>query len=301
MHLFLLAAAAAAAWAWRQAMAPNADRPRSQAVRWRRALSGLWVPPGLVLAAAGAVLCMGHHGNMLGHRTSAFSCAIAAATLAAAGAALAFRASQTLRLVALVRREPAIALEYDASACGPGDRPAADGVATVRARPLDWDAPFAAQVGFWRSELVVSRGLLDAFAGDRLAAVLAHERAHECYRDPFWFFWLGWLRQISGWLPHTEALWEELLLLRELRADRRAAQEVDPLVLAEALVVAAQAAVTADDPAWVAFSEAPSSSRLAARVDALLSPPEPIESLGWPRGPWLAPVGLPFLSLLLHG
>jgi Zn-dependent protease with chaperone function len=48
---------------------------------------------------------------------------------------------------------------------------------------------------------------------------LAHEQAHAHYRDTFWFFWLNVL---TSWLPHTEALWQEILFLREIRADEKA-------------------------------------------------------------------------------
>ena len=53
----------------------------------------------------------------------------------------------------------------------------------------------------------------------------------------FGFFWWGWLRRLTEWLPHSKELWQELLLLRELRADQWAAQQVDPLVLAESLLL----------------------------------------------------------------
>jgi Zn-dependent protease with chaperone function len=101
---------------------------------------------------------------------------------------------------------------------------------------LNLEIPFAAQVGVWKPQLVVCRGLLEQLDEEHLRAVLAHEEAHRHYGDTLWMFAVGWLRHLSGWLPNTEVLWQELLTLRELRADRWAAQRVDPLVLGEALV-----------------------------------------------------------------
>ena len=82
--------------------------------------------------------------------------------------------------------------------------------------------------------------MLDALDRPHLDAVLAHEQAHVYYRDTFWFFWLGWIRSFTIWLPNTEAVWQELLLLRELRADRQATEQVDFLLLAESLLIVAQ-------------------------------------------------------------
>ena len=137
-------------------------------------------------------------------------------------------------------------------------------------RVLSHPTPFAAQVGFWRSELVVSQGLLNGLSPEQLESVLTHEQAHAHYRDTFWFFWLGWLRQLTVWLPHTGSLWQELLLLRELRADRWAAQRVDPLLLAESLLLVVQAPLMNSPDVCVAFGADPTLDRLEERIDALL-------------------------------
>ncbi|MDX1977662.1 MAG: M56 family metallopeptidase [Pseudanabaenaceae cyanobacterium bins.68] len=106
----------------------------------------------------------------------------------------------------------------------------------TKARLLPTPLPFAAQVGFWRSQLVVSTGLLERLSPAQLEAVFYHEQGHGLNHDCLWFFGLGWLRQITSWLPHTLAIWQRLLLERELQADRYACQFVDPLTLAEALL-----------------------------------------------------------------
>lgn len=141
---------------------------------------------------------------------------------------------------------------------------------------LDHPLPYAAQVGFWHSDLVITNGLIDTLSSEQLTAVLVHEQAHQHYRDTFWFFWWGWLRRLTAWLPDSSELWQELLLLRELRADQRAAQQVDPLVLAESLLL-----MVNPDPADFAESicaamHTSTHHRLTERIDALLSPSEKV-------------------------
>lgn len=143
-------------------------------------------------------------------------------------------------------------------------------------RLLPYPLPYSAQVGFWQPHLVVTQGLLDTLDDQHLEAVLVHEQAHALSHDTFWFFWLGWLRRLTWWLPHTEFLWEELLMLRELRADHYAAQFTDPLLLAESLVILA-AAPTSAFPipvTMVAAFESPCPpNRLIQRLTALISTP----------------------------
>lgn len=113
-------------------------------------------------------------------------------------------------------------------------------------RSLHTPALFAAQIGFWRPHLVLSQGLFDTLTLTQLEAVITHELAHVHYCDTFWFFWLGCVRRVTGWLPYTETIWQELLLLRELRADSWAAQRVEPepLVLVESLLEVVKAPLT---------------------------------------------------------
>lgn len=175
---------------------------------------------------------------------------------------------------------------------------------------LDLEIPFAAQVGVWNAQLVVSRGLLEQLDDEHLRAVIAHEEAHRHYRDTLWMFGVGWLRRLTGWLPNTEALWQELLTLRELRADRWAAQRVDPLLLGEALLqVVGYGVVEQPAAAWVGFAMTVSSDprqRLQERIDALLRQaesgpvaPPPHFSLirGWA---WLGLALLPLLAIPFH-
>jgi hypothetical protein len=153
-------------------------------------------------------------------------------------------------------------------------------------RLLDVAFPYCAQVGFWRSQLILTQGLLDLLSEEQLAAVFAHEKAHDYYHDTFWFIWLNSLRSMSVVLPHTGLLWQELLLLREMRADHQAAQTTDPFLLAESLLLIAQTIHRAESfdftaPASVPFHEA-QQNRLCDRVDALLAPTKiETEGKGW--------------------
>jgi hypothetical protein len=167
------------------------------------------------------------------------------------------------------------------------------------ARILEFDLPYSAQIGFWKSELLISRGLLTALDGEHLAAVIAHEQAHVKYRDTFWFFWLGWIRSFSFWLPNTEVLWQELLLLRELRADRQAAESVDFLLLAESLLTVAKAPL--ESPIWcVSLNDAQIGDRLAERIDSLLNQTEPVPGDRWYNWSWLCLLLMPLLTIPLH-
>ena len=166
----------------------------------------------------------------------------------------------------------------------------------ARGRVLATPTVFSAQVGLWSSELVISQGLLAQLNDEHLAAVLAHESGHKHYRDTFWFFWLGGLRRLTAWLPYSEALWQELLLLREVRADLWAARSVDTLVLAESLMSVITAPLMPLESVCPGFSCAAPRSRLAQRIDALLEVPTAdgfdLNALQW------SAMGLALLPLL---
>jgi Peptidase family M48 len=153
----------------------------------------------------------------------------------------------------------------------------------LRARLLPLDLPFIAQVGLWNPEIVLSRGMLEQLDGAHLRAVIAHEQAHAIYHDTFWFFCFGWLRRLTVWLPQTEGLWQELLLLRELRADRVAAQQTDSLLLAEALVVLVRSPMVAQD--WMAtVHPAGLGDRFEERIEAILGSEPLVPIPGWQVG-----------------
>ncbi|MFQ3618221.1 MAG: M56 family metallopeptidase [Cyanobacteriota bacterium] len=260
--------------------------PVAPAHRWTAALGPFLFAPLLLLCTVIAVFCMGREGHMLGLSVGALGWVLAVGSLTVAGGLLLRLGWQVGRSRQSLQSLPVVE------------------IGSATARLLDTPALFAAQIGFWQPELVVSRGLLDTLSVERIAAVLAHEQAHTHYRDTFWFFWLGWLRGLTAWLPHTEALWQELLRLRELRADRWAAQQVDPLLLAESLVQVVKSPLTKVDFPYTAFGEAVPPCRLTERIEALLpdADGELASLVEGDRLPWfwLLAACLPLCTLLIH-
>ncbi|NJK39507.1 MAG: M56 family metallopeptidase [Oscillatoriales cyanobacterium RM2_1_1] len=221
--------------------------------RWQQALTRLMIPPLLLLTTATAILWMGPEGQMFGQTTGWIGYGLAWGFWGWAGITgmvLAVKGWQTTRQV---RRYAPVNWQG------------------LTARLLESPVPFCAQIGFWQPELVVSQGLLEQLDPAQQQAVCVHEQAHVHYRDTFWFFWLGWCRRLSFGLPDTELLWQELLLLRELRADQRAAQQVDPLVLAETLLLMVRSPLDTPEHYWAGFSCLAPSHRLTERIDAILA------------------------------
>lgn len=71
---------------------------------------------------------------------------------------------------------------------------------------------------------------------DELTAVLAHERAHVDRRDPLRFSLLRAVASMLFWIPALRGLADDVADDAEIRADDEAARNVDPLVLASAIV-----------------------------------------------------------------
>ncbi|MBE9179205.1 M56 family metallopeptidase [Oculatella sp. LEGE 06141] len=278
MHFSLIVFSLGLAWSlrfWQRS-------PGNWGDRWQRTLGLFLLPPLLVLMTAIAVLCMGTQGTMLGLPVGWIGYSIALGFLGVAAGLGLYLAWQGWRSLQRIQTYPLAHLNNQ------------------RGRTLNTTALFAGQVGFWQPQLVVSRGLLQTLSPDQLHAVLTHEQAHVYYRDTFWFFWLGWLRQFTAWLPHTEVLWQELLLLRELRADRWAAQRVDSLLLAESLLLVVRSPLL-DEPIYsAAFGSMAATSRLEERIDALLTA-SPASSTTTPAlWLWLFVSLLPLLTICLH-
>jgi len=250
--------------------------------RWHKNLFLLLFPALLLLSTAIAILYMGCHGAMLGVQVGSWGCGVAASILLSAIGCLIKLIYQSYISSFRLNTYPLQSIE------------------STTARIIDIDLPYSAQIGFWHSKLVVSRGLLNTLDREHLTAVLAHEKAHLHYRDTFIFFWLSWIVAISRWLPNTEAVWQELLLLRELRADAKAAQEVDFLLLAESLLAVSQAAMKSE-PVWSAsFNDYAIGDRLNERIDSLLAPTQPLIEKRWRQWSWVCLLFLPLLTIPLH-
>ncbi|WP_448563034.1 M56 family metallopeptidase [Trichothermofontia sp.] len=252
--------------------------------RWLVTGSGLLLPPLLLLTTTIAIVGMGTSGTMFGATVSRGGYVLSVGFLIGAAGWLGYLAVQSWRSQRQLRQYADITLPPT--------------VPQTQAKLLPVPQPFAGQIGFWQPQLVVSQGLLADLSPEHLAAVLAHEQAHCYYRDTFWFFWFGWLRSLTAWLPQTDRLWQEWLLLRELRADRWAAQRVDPLVLAEALLRVVRSSIVPPLAGATAFHDEVMVSRFEERISTLLSPPPP-----HPASPTYAAVilgiGLILLPILL--
>lgn len=255
MHLGLMlitvGIAVAVRWIWH----PGAGSWRQ---RWWWAVLSLCCPLVLLISTALAILSMGHHGTMLGWAVGPLGCRVSLGSLGISLVGLGYGLWQAGWTTWGWRRYPSVPLPQGPSA-----------------RLVDTVVPLAVQVGFWRSALIVSRGWLEQLSPQEQAVILAHEQGHAHYHDPLWFWLLGIVRRLTVWLPHTQALWQELLLLREIRADRWATQHADPLAIAELLVKLSRQRVLEGSPlpsALVNFSGSDELDRLEQRVEALLHP-----------------------------
>ena len=256
---------------------------RTWSRRWQNGLFYFLFPPLLLLTTAISVASMGFQGEMLGIQASWLSYLLSMAFLLLAGfwlLKLAYQGYQSSQKVRNYNRQLVLG---------------------KTARILEIDFPYSAQIGFWQSELVISQGLLKSLDSEHLQAVLAHEQAHVFYRDTFWFFWLGWLRHVTAWLPNTNNLWEELLLLRELRADRKAAEQIDSLVLAESLLKVVQN-TRLDVAVFCAnFSCTVPKTRLEERIDFILEDTSLVSASVWWYWSWTLFLLIPLLTIPFHG
>lgn len=279
MHLLMLLAAIAGAWSLRWLWSASSSTWNQ---RWYSTLSAFLLPPLLLLTTAIAVFWMGPRGQMVRWWEGWGSYGLSIGFLGVAGFLWVHLAIEAWSSLQQIRHHRRIDVQGTAS------------------RLIESSVPFVAQVGFWQPELVVSQGVLDTLDAEHLEAVLVHEQAHCQYRDTFWFFWLGWLRRLTAWLPQTEALWQELLILRELRADQWASQQVDSLLLAEALVSVISAPLIEPENVYAAFSGAAVQDRLTERIEALLAEPAADQALHWWNWLWLLVGLLPLIAIPFH-
>ena len=279
MHLMILILAVGIAWLLR-ALIPILS-PESE-FSWQKVLFLFVFPPVLLLMTALAVFSMGYQGMMFGLKASWLSYSLAIAFLGWSLGLGLYRLWQANRAIQQIRHYSKGFIQNQPT------------------RILETPFPYSAQIGLWNPELVISQGLLESLDDEHLQAVLAHENAHYYYRDTFWFFCLGWLRQMSFWLPQTEQLWQELLFMREVRADKKAAQQVDPLLLAESLMLVAKN--MQEIPVFPNFEAICAAfnhqdNRLISRINYLIEPPDSLlienNLLNWIL------LGLAFLPLIL--
>ncbi|MGB3650623.1 MAG: M56 family metallopeptidase [Rivularia sp. (in: cyanobacteria)] len=278
MHFLIIFAALIVAYTIRCRWTQSVDRWNQ---RWQKALFFFLFPPLLILMTTFALLFMGPQGTMGGLQTGCYGYLIALVALIFFAIMCIKQGWQGWLSIKSTRNCPQI------------------NVAGKQVRLLNTGALFAGQVGFLKPELVISSGLLETMNGKHLETVLAHEQGHYYYRDTFWFFWLGWMRECTAWLPNTEALWQELLTLRELRADAHASRYVDPLLLAESLLMVVSNPPISSEVLCAALGS-PGANRLEQRVEALLSQPQPAPKLHFASLNWLVWTFVPLLSVVFH-
>ena len=280
MHLLMIFLALGIAWAIRFIPLDTSDNWEQ---RWQRSLFLFLFPPLLLIMTALAIIFMGAEGEMLGWHSSWLGYLMSISLITIPTWFLLKLGFQAWRCCQQIKTYP----QQD--------------IHGQTAHFLEIDLPYIAQIGFWQPKLVISKGLLQVLDPIQLEAALAHEQAHVQKRDTFWFFWLGWLRSFTLWLPQTEAIWQELLLIREIRADLKATQKVDPLVLAESLLTVAQTALTLSNPCFETPLFSPSSSdSLTQRIDAMINCSEqPQSSFPW-HWVWVFLLLIPWGTLPLH-
>jgi Zn-dependent protease with chaperone function len=251
-------------------------------ISWGKSLFLFAFPPLLLVTTALAVLLMGYQGEMFGFHPSKFSYFLS----------LIFGCLSVLELVKLTY-QGFVSLRkirtYPQKFIG-----------AKQVRFLDIEFPYTAQIGFWQPELIVSHGLIKLLTPQHLEAVLEHENAHLYYRDTFWFFWLTLLKNVTFWLPNTNNLWQELLLLRELRADQKAREKYDYLLLAESLLFVTQASLELTPNFSESFSCAFSNYRLQERIEALLSSSDSFSDFKVYNLAWFLLIFLPWFTLPFH-
>lgn len=280
MHLLMILTALGLTW-WLRTHGSSASQC-SWDRRWQKVMSLFVLPPLLLTMTAISIVYMGaEEVPLLWQWQGRFSYLLATGFLGLAGILLLKQASQSWLLQRRIRNCPQYKL------------------LGVSSRVLDNPVPYSALVGLWQPELIITQGLLRTLDNEHLESVFKHEQGHCYYADPFWFFWLGWVRSYTAWLPQTEALWQELLLLREMRADSWAAQQVDPLILAESLLQVASNFSVFADSCCTAFSCTVVRDRLQERIDALLAPDLDVHNSSLWSWNWLLPI-LPLLVVPFH-
>jgi Zn-dependent protease with chaperone function len=278
MHLIMIVAALAVAY-WTRCQWTQPQGSWNE--RWQYALFLFLFPPLLIFMTAIALLSMGPQGKMGGLQTGWFSYVLALSSLAFFAILCMKLAWGGWQSVKSAYNCPLVPL------------------ANKQVRILDTGALFAGQIGFWQPELVLSQGLVQTLSQEQLETVLAHEQGHYHYRDTFWFFWLGWMRSCTAWLPNTEALWQELLILRELRADAHAALQVDPLLLAESLLLVISTPPVSSEIFCAALGSS-NLDRLEQRIEALLAQPEPIPEVQLQSWNSFLLAFLPLVTVIFH-
>lgn len=250
--------------------------------KWGYSLFFFAFPPLIILMTSIVIISMGYHGEMWGMKPSKISYGLAWFFFIFALISLINLAIKLYQTIKNIQQYEEVNLQEKS------------------ARLIDISVPYAAQIGFWQSELVISKGLFKLLSPEHLTAVISHENAHQKHKDPFFFFWLSWLEKIAFWLPNNKFLWQNLLLMRELRADNTASQEIDFLLLAESLLIVTESLVKQNKIIDNDFVCPLINYRLQERIDALISSQDFYSKFNWYQLAWLVFVFLPWITIPYH-
>lgn len=149
--------------------------------------------------------------------------------------------------------------------------------ADLGAHIVDSDRFLALTAGFFRPQILVSRGLVEALSAPQLQAVLAHEQSHRHRGDARHQLLVTLAASLH--LPGIGGrLVDAITLAAEQRCDRAAAASIgDRFTVAEAILAVARGPAPMQAPAALpAFCSAP----VEPRIKALLQG-------DWPTTPWI--------------
>lgn len=250
--------------------------------KWSYSLFFFAFPPLVLLMTSIVIISMGYHGEMWGIKPSKISYGLAVSFLIWSIISLIKLSIQLAQTIKHLHQYSQVNIQGKS------------------VRLLKTSFPYAAQIGFWQSELLVSQGLIELLSPEHLTAVISHETAHQKHKDTFFFFWLSWLEKLTFWLPNNQLLWNNLLLLRELRADHTASQEIDFLLLAESLLMVTESAMTETQKFNYDFVCPLINYRLQERIDALIDTNDSVSKFNWSNLIWLILIFLPWITMPYH-
>lgn len=249
---------------------------------WGLVLFFFAFPPLILLMTCVTIVCMGYQGEMWGIRASKFSYILAILFILYSLFTLTKTSLNHYRSCHKIAQYPTKSIfGYDY-------------------KFINISFPYAAQIGFVRSHLVISKGLIELLSEEHLKAVIAHELAHEKYKDTFLFFWLFYLKQVGFLLPNNDDLWQNLVLLRELRADKKASETVDFMLIAESLLKVALAVNNQEKFNQLGFDCAFDNYRLQTRIDSLINDNDSVKKINYLDVIWLVLILTPWLFFPFH-
>ncbi len=261
---------------------PHLPPTENGQLRWGRFLFQFVFPPLLLLMTSLAVVVMGYQGEMWGVKAGKFSYFLSLIFLIYVLFVILKNLYHQWQLQSLLKKYPIILLE------------------TNSCKLLDTVFPYAAAVGLWNPQIVISKGLIELLPKQHLQAVIAHELGHLYYYDTIVFFWLHCLKEIGFFLPKNKQLWENLRLMREVRADSFACKKVDHLLLAESLVMINCNLLSRWGEELLFEYPLYSSSSLEERVENLLNNPEGKLVGDYREVFWLLLAFIPWIFIPFH-